>query len=66
MHKAASIAWLLAFAVGTGFAGGYWLGVQHSPSFLDAIVMEKRLREVFCEQALRHGLLRQCRTMGEM
>jgi hypothetical protein len=55
-HKISSFM-LVLLAV---FAAGYQLGLERSPSYLDATVIERRLREVFCEQALHTKLLKRC------
>lgn len=39
---------------------GLYLGREHSWSYLDYATVERRMREVFCEQAMRNGLAKKC------
>ena len=57
----AIVAGLLVF--GFGVAAGFVFGVRESPSYYDALRVEYRLREVFCEQAVRNKLLKSCEVM---
>lgn len=58
-------AWLVVFAL-LGGVGGFTLGVKHAPSYQDAVRIEKRLREVFCEQAVATELLKKCEVKMEV
>lgn len=56
LHKI-STAVLLALAF---FAAGYELRRQTEHEFVNYGVVERRLREVFCEQAVLTGLMQSC------
>ena len=56
MHKISTVA-LLALAF---FAAGYEYRRHTEREFVNYAVVEKRLREVFCEQALHAGLMKRC------
>jgi hypothetical protein len=55
-HKISTVA-LLALAF---FAAGYEYRRHTAPEFVNYGVVERRLREVFCEQAVRTDLMKQC------
>jgi len=59
-HEASTIAWVVALVFGAGFYAGTWFGNVTSPARHDATVIEQRLREVFCEQAVRNNLMTKC------
>lgn len=42
------------------FSIGVVVGARHSWSYLDVATVERRLREVFCEQAIRNRLMKVC------
>ena len=52
---------LLVFGLGT--CAGFVIGVQQSPSYYDALRVEQRLREVFCEQAVKNNVLQTCEVL---
>lgn len=62
-HALSTHAWLIAIAASVGAAGGFVVGLQFSPSYHDALRVEYRLREVFCEQAVRNNLMKTCEVM---
>ena len=62
-HALSTHAWLLVIAAAVGAAGGFVVGLRASPSYQDALRVEYRLREVFCEQAIRNGVLKTCEVM---
>ena len=62
-HALSTHAWLIAIAASVGGAGGFVVGLQFSPSYHDALRVEYRLREVFCEQAVRNNLMKTCEVM---
>ena len=49
--------------LGVGACAGFAVGVRESPSYQDAMRIEQRLREVFCEQAVKNNVLRTCEVM---
>lgn len=55
-HKISTVA-LLALAF---FAAGYEYRRHTEHEFINYGVVERRLREVFCEQATRTGLMKKC------
>ena len=57
----ALVAGLLVFIAGT--CAGFVVGVREGPSYYDALRVEQRLREVFCEQAVRNKILQSCEGM---
>jgi len=63
-HVISTHAWIVVIALITGIAlgaaGGFSFGFKSSPSYQDALRVEQRLREVFCDQAIRNGLLKTC------
>ena len=59
-HVYSTIAWVVAAVFAGGFYFGAWFGVVTSPAAFDANVIEKRLRMVFCEQALKNKLINTC------
>jgi len=64
MNHAVSTAVLAALLVfGAGAGVGFVVGVRESPSYYDAMKMEYRLREVFCEQAVRNSLMKTCEVI---
>ena len=66
-HAISTQAWVIVIALvigaTAGFTAGLILGLKNSPSYHDALRVEHRLREVFCEQAVRNGLLKTCEVM---
>ena len=52
---------LLVF--GFGACAGFVVGIQQSPSYYDALRVEQRLREVFCEQAIKNSLIQTCEVL---
>ena len=52
---------LLTF--GFGACAGFAVGVQQSPTYYDALRVEQRLREVFCEQAVKNGMIKSCEVL---
>ena len=59
-HEISTAILAAVFVFGAGFYAGIYFGVRTAPSYHDAIVIEKRLREVFCEQAVKNGTLKTC------
>ena len=59
-HEISTAILAAAFVFGAGFYAGVYAGVRTAPSYHDALVIEKRLREVFCEQAVKNGTLKTC------
>lgn len=59
-HAVSTYAWVVAIALAIGAGGGFAAGLRFGPSYQDALRVEYRLREVFCEQAVRNGLLKTC------
>ena len=59
-HVFSTIAWVVAAVFAAGFYFGAWFGVVTSPAAFDARVIEKRLRLVFCEQAIKNKLIQTC------
>lgn len=62
-HAISTHAWIIAIALAVGAAGGFVVGMRLSPSYHDALRVEHRLREVFCERAIVNGLLKTCEVM---
>lgn len=62
-HAISTHAWGLAIAASVGAAGGFVAGLRFSPSYHDALRVEYRLRELFCERAIANGLLKTCEVM---
>ena len=61
-HVISTAAWVIAFAFAAGFYVGAVFGVIVSPAAHDARVIEKRLREVFCEQVVLNKLMTTCKV----
>ena len=59
-HAISTIAWAVVLTFGAGFYAGAVFGVITSPAAYDAKTVERHLREVFCEQAVRHNLMTTC------
>ena len=59
-HEVSTIAWAFVLVFIAGLYTGMYVGVRTAPSYHDAQVIEKRLREVFCEQAVRKKLMTTC------
>ena len=59
-HAYSTIAWVALAVFLAGFYCGAWFGVVTSPAAFDAKVIEKRLRLVFCEQAIKNKLIQTC------
>lgn len=59
-HEVSTAAWVFCFVFGAGFYVGVWVGNVTSPARHDARTIELRLREVFCEQALKNKLMTTC------
>ena len=62
-HHVSTYAWALAIAAVIGGALGFCAGLRYGPSYHDALTVEYRLREVFCEQAVRNSLLKTCEVL---
>lgn len=66
-HAISTQAWVIAIALTVGatagFTVGMFYGLKNSPSYHDALKVEYRLREVFCEQAVRNKLMTTCEVM---
>lgn len=54
-----AMGWVLLI-LGLVFLSGVYVGKEHSWSYLDYATVERRMREVFCEQALHNGALKKC------
>lgn len=39
---------------------GLYFGREHAWSYLDYATVERRMREVYCEQSVRNGVLKTC------
>ena len=61
-HVISTVAWAIVLTFGAGFYAGAVFGIVTSPSAYDSRVIEKRLREVFCEQAVRNGFMTTCKV----
>ena len=59
-HEISTAAWAFVMVFLAGLYAGVYLGIRTGPSYHDAQVIEKRLREVFCEQAVRKRLMTTC------
>lgn len=59
-HEISTAILAAGFIFLAGFYAGVYAGVRTAPSYHDALVIEKRLREVFCEQAVKNGTLKAC------
>lgn len=63
-HAISTQAWVIVIALvigaTAGFTAGMLIGLKNSPSYHDALRVEYRLREVFCEQAIRNNLMKTC------
>lgn len=59
-HEASTAAWVFVLVFGAGFYAGAWFGNITAPSYHDALRVEHRLREVFCEQVIRNKLMTTC------
>lgn len=59
-HRIVTWAWTALLLLTSGFTAGAWVGMKFGPSYHDALTVERRLREVFCEQAIRNQLLKTC------
>lgn len=64
-HHVSTYAWLAALVFIAGAEVGFALGVRFSPSAHDSLVIERRLREVFCEQVVRNGLMQTCEVFNK-
>lgn len=62
-HHLSTYAWGALLVLCVGLAVGFAAGLRYSPSYQDALMVERRLREVFCEQAVKNGLLKTCEVM---
>ncbi len=51
---------LVLLAAGASFVAGFKTGLYTSWSYLDVATVERRMREVFCEQAIRNGMIKAC------
>ena len=61
-HVISTVAWAVALTFAAGFYAGAVFGVITSPAAHDARVIEKRLREVFCEQVVLNKLMTTCKV----
>ena len=61
-HALSTAAWVALFIFAAGFYAGAVFGVIVSPAAHDARVIEKRLREVFCEQVVLNNLMTTCKV----
>ena len=61
-HVISTVAWAVAFVFAAGFYAGAVFGIVTSPAAHDAKVIEKRLREVFCEQIVLNKLMTTCKV----
>lgn len=61
-HVFSTAAWAAVLVFGAGFYAGAWFGNVTSPARHDQQVIEKRLREVFCEQIVLNGILPSCKV----
>ena len=59
-HVLSTWAWAFCFVFGAGFYAGTWFGNVTSPARHDLTMIEKRLREVVCEQIVRNKLMTTC------
>ena len=59
-HVISTVAWAVALTFAAGFYAGAVFGVVTSPAAYDSRVIEKRLRLVFCEQAIKNKLIQTC------
>ena len=55
-HRISTFVLCLALA----FFGGIWFEKNHTTAYIDVAKIERRLREVFCEQALYNGMAKKC------
>ena len=61
-HAYSTIAWAVLAVFLAGFYAGAVFGVIVSPAAHDSRVIEKRLREVFCEQIVLNKLMTTCKV----
>lgn len=61
-HVISTAAWAVAFVFAAGFYAGAVFGIVTSPAAHDSRVIEKRLREVFCEQIVLNKLMTTCKV----
>ena len=59
-HEVSTWAWAVVIVFIAGLYVGIYFGIRTAPSYHDAQVIEKRLRAVFCEQAVRNKLMPTC------
>ena len=61
-HVISTVAWAVVLTFAAGFCAGAVFGIVTSPAAHDAKVIEKRLREVFCEQIVLNKLMTTCKV----
>ena len=59
-HAISTVAWAVVFVFGAGFYVGAWFGTVTSPAAYNAQVVERHLRVVFCDRAIKNKLINTC------
>lgn len=59
-HVISTVAWVVVAVFAAGFYAGAVFGMVTSPAAYDFKTVEKHLRMVFCEQAIKNRLIQTC------
>lgn len=59
-HAISTVAWAVTFVFAAGFYAGMVFGMVTSPAAYDYKTVERHLRMVFCEQAIKNRLIQTC------
>lgn len=59
-HVISTVAWAVVAVFTAGFYAGAVFGVITSPAAYDYNTVQKHLRLVFCEQAIKNKILKTC------
>lgn len=59
-RKASPVVLAVLLTASLSFIVGLYIGREHAWSYLDYATVERRMREVFCESAMKNGLLKKC------
>lgn len=59
-HVISTVAWVVVAVFAAGFYCGAVFGMVTSPAAYDFKTVEKHLRMVFCEQAIKNKLIHTC------